>query len=300
MNRKHAYLIKAHHQFEVLKKLLMLLDDERNDIYIHIGLDVEFHAEELQAVVHKSDLYFVERIHEQWGGYSQIQSELILFREAWKRGYEYYHLLSGADLPLKTQDEIHAFFSEHKGKEFLYFCPKSFWEESRYKYEQYYWLQERIGREGHTFLRLVEKCSLFLQRRLGVKRQKSGVEYCLGANWVSITHNLVAYILQNEELIKELFHATLCGDEFFVQTLVWNSKYREQVFSLEDDYYASLRYIDWKRGNPYVWRSQDYAELMKSPYLFARKFEEKVDSEIIDQIFDSIMNKQKKGIGYEK
>ena len=49
-----------------------------------------------------------------------------------------------------------------------------------------------------------------------------------------------------------------------------------------------------------MWRSQDYAELMESPYLFARKFEEKVDSEIIDQIFDSIMNKQKKGIGYEK
>lgn len=33
---KHAYLIAAHSQFELLKKLIVLLDDERNDIYIHV------------------------------------------------------------------------------------------------------------------------------------------------------------------------------------------------------------------------------------------------------------------------
>ena len=32
---KHAYLIIAHHEFEVLEKLIQSLDDARNDIYIH-------------------------------------------------------------------------------------------------------------------------------------------------------------------------------------------------------------------------------------------------------------------------
>lgn len=32
---KHAYLIIAHHEFEILKKLVQAIDDERNDIYIH-------------------------------------------------------------------------------------------------------------------------------------------------------------------------------------------------------------------------------------------------------------------------
>lgn len=50
-DEKHAYLIKAHHQFALLRKLLMLLDDERNDIYIHIGMDVRFEREELKGVV---------------------------------------------------------------------------------------------------------------------------------------------------------------------------------------------------------------------------------------------------------
>jgi len=33
---KHAYMIIAHTNFEQLQTLLDLLDDERNDIYLHI------------------------------------------------------------------------------------------------------------------------------------------------------------------------------------------------------------------------------------------------------------------------
>ena len=127
------------------------------------------------------------------------------------------------------------------------------------------------------------------------------MEYCLGANWVSITHELVGFILENKELIYKMFHATLCADEFFIQTLVWNSgKYRKKVFSLEDDYFASLRLIDWKRGNPYVWRENDYEELMQAPHLFARKFDETVDAAVIEKVFNTIMDRQRKGKSYEK
>ena len=34
--KKHAYLIMAHNQPQILKKLLTLLDHEQNDIYIHV------------------------------------------------------------------------------------------------------------------------------------------------------------------------------------------------------------------------------------------------------------------------
>lgn len=35
-SERHAYLIMAHNNFYILEKLLILLDDPRNDIYIHI------------------------------------------------------------------------------------------------------------------------------------------------------------------------------------------------------------------------------------------------------------------------
>lgn len=288
--KDHAYLIKAHHQFEVLKKLLMLLDDERNDIYLHIGKGVEYNQSELKEVVLKSGLFFVEKVKEEWGGYSQIRSELYLFEAAYKRGYTYYHLLSGSDLPLKTQDEIHDFFEKYQGKEFLYFCPPSFWKESVYKYEQYHWLQEKVGRKSSGCWYFLEKVSLFLQRKLGVKRRYGNMEMCLGANWCSITHELTGYILENRELIYKMFHDTLCCDEFYKQTLVWNSRFKESVFSYEDNYIACLRFIDWKRGNPYVWKLEDYEELISSEHLFARKFEETVDKDIIEKVFEYISN----------
>ena len=33
---KHAYLIIAHNEPNILKTLLLMLDDERNDVYLHV------------------------------------------------------------------------------------------------------------------------------------------------------------------------------------------------------------------------------------------------------------------------
>lgn len=52
---KHAYLIIAHNELEVLKRLISALDDERNDIYIHIDQKATFDGSELR--VDNSKLY---------------------------------------------------------------------------------------------------------------------------------------------------------------------------------------------------------------------------------------------------
>ncbi len=35
---KHAFLIMAHNNLEILQTLVSMLDDERNDIFLHIDL----------------------------------------------------------------------------------------------------------------------------------------------------------------------------------------------------------------------------------------------------------------------
>ena len=40
---------------------------------------------------------------------------------------------------------------------------------------------------------------------------------------------------------------------------------------------------------PYTWHKEDFGELVNSDFLFARKFDENVDSEIIDMIYDYIV-----------
>ena len=39
---KHAFLIIAHNEYPILEVLLSMLDDERNDIYLHISTNEQW------------------------------------------------------------------------------------------------------------------------------------------------------------------------------------------------------------------------------------------------------------------
>ena len=115
---KHAYLIIAHNEFEILKRLIQALDDERNDIYIHFDRKLN-HYPDCRTSYAKLT-FLEERMDVRWGDISVVDAEFALFDEAYRRGeYSYYHLLSGVDIPLKTQNYIHRFFEKNAGKEFV-------------------------------------------------------------------------------------------------------------------------------------------------------------------------------------
>ena len=69
-----------------------------------------------------------------------------------------------------------------------------------------------------------------------------------------------------------------------------DSPYKDNLYhpEFDNDYQACVRYIDWNRGAPYVFRRDDYEELMASTCMFARKFDEKTDKEIIEKIYVSL------------
>ena len=49
---KHAYLIIAHNNFEILEKTLKILDDEKNDFYIHVDKKVKnFDFEKFRIII---------------------------------------------------------------------------------------------------------------------------------------------------------------------------------------------------------------------------------------------------------
>ena len=56
----------------------------------------------------------------------------------------------------------------------------------------------------------------------------------------------------------------------------------------DGDYYSCVRFIDWKRGNPYVFKKGDYNDLMNSKCMFARKFDLSVDEDIVNLIFNNL------------
>ena len=286
----HAYLIMAHNDFYILEKLLKLIDDDRNDIYLHIDKKVKnFDFNYYKNIVKKSNIFFVKRLDVRWGTYSQIKCEMELLKASAINNYKYYHLLSGVDLPLKNQNEIHNFFDK-TDKEFIMFRDLNGLDNLRIDRINYYHLFFKNARSNCKFKvktsRKMHSTFLKLQKKLKYERKKDISKYRDGANWFSITNSLVHYILENEKEINKKYKCTYCADEIFLQTLVYNSKFYKKVNSIKnDDYEGIKRAIDWKRGNPYTYKIEDFEYLINSDMFFARKFSTKVDKKIIDKIY---------------
>lgn len=286
---KHAYLIMAHNNFDLLSKLLILLDDKRNDIYLHVDVKAkEYDPLAMNSLLQHASLIQIKRENVMWAGYSQIRVELRLLEAAVKHEHAYYHLISGVDLPLKSQNEIHEFFAKNNGKEFI-----SIDEASRNGFDAYdrigvyHLFQDRIGRNRHSFLASIERTLINLQVKLHIDRTHAyDFTFYKGAQWFSITHEFALYLLSIEKKIESIYSYCLGADELFAQTELMKSPF---ALNIADNY---MREIDWKRGTPYVWDISDYDSLMQSEFLFARKFDYVNKPEIVDKIFDQLCQYQ--------
>ena len=65
---KHAYLIIAHKCNITFYTLLKMIDDKRNDIFIHMDKkNTNFRENDIRALIKHSDVFFTRRINVQWG-----------------------------------------------------------------------------------------------------------------------------------------------------------------------------------------------------------------------------------------
>ena len=288
----HAYMIIAHNQFDLLEKLVKSLDDNRNDIYIHIDAKVKnFDFDRIKNAVKFSSVYFTDRIRITWGDFSQVKCEMILLKTAVEnqnngKQYEYFHLISGVDLPIKSNDYIHSFFENNKGKEFIHFTNAKDDTQAQNRIRYYHIFRKR----RNLFFKILAQITYRIQMLLDVNRLK-GKDLIIqkGCNWFSITNNLAEYIVDNLNFYEKLFKYSYCADEVFVQTVLKNSPFKNNLYMPQsgDNHLACMRLIDWKRGNPYVFKdNSDFDMIKESPAVFARKFDYERYPEIIDSVLE--------------
>lgn len=289
MNDKHAYLIIAHNEPLLLKTLVSLIDDKRNDIFIFIDGKVDISLFN-DIKVYNSNLIYTKRCSNFWGGVSQIETEYILFETAANTGhYAYYHLLSGVDLPLKSQDYIHDMCRRLNGIEFVGVVSAEKEIERRTRY--YYILQKHFRCSNvyqKVFIKIPQMGFVKLQQLLHVKR-KYDMKMMMGPNWVSITDDFCRYLISKKDEILRMFNHTFLCDEIFIPTILWNSRFRANIYDLDNQYHSCLRKIDWQRGTPYLWRYSDVVELLDNneDYWFARKFTYK-ETKLINAISNTV------------
>ena len=293
---KHAYLIIAHNNFEQLAFLVSLLDFKLHDIYILIDKKSNFthkHEKTIKGSIQNSNLFLIKDKEVNWGGYSQIQAEITLFKQANSTShYSYFHLLSGIDLPLTSNNKIYSFFEENPNKIFVSLASDEIKHrnkvENRVKY--YRLFPELSVRTSNNilwqlFIRIYRRIEIKIQALLGINLvAKHNLNIGYGSNWVSLDKQTTELILENISHIHQIYRNSILSDELFIPTLINQHNLSHKIYyskGLEDkptDFQGNLRYINWWDGSPYTWtdsqRDKDLLITAKNMgHLFSRKFD---------------------------
>ena len=291
---RHAYLVMAHHRPDLLQELLGALDDERNDIYLHIDKRATSDMNPNCFSVEKSNLFFMDRMCVNWGGYSQIECTLNMLEAATNHDtYERYHLITGASFPLRDQDYIHGFFDKHTEEEFMD-IDRPVPERVKYLFlfnEEFRCCGPVKGLIRHALLQLMKCLNMDRSRKFDLTHKK-GLAY-----W-SVTHGLASLVVEKKKLIYDLLRYSSCGDEVFMQTIAYNSEFKNNIFDEEGNPHGSLRLSTWNLEDAGIERpnhsfiKEDRALILnEKTKLFAFKFEGPDGLKLIEDIKKYNFNK---------
>lgn len=266
---RHAYLIMAHNEPQLLDALLKALDDKRNDIFIHIDAKAGFDYASYKPYFSKIH-YIANRIDGRWGDFSLVEIEFALIRAAVRLGqYSHFHLLSGVDLPVKSQDFIHEYCKANPNTLFIGYAQNVTDHELSWR-SQHRFLFSRSFKSGSAIKKITRALVARIQSLVKYTRYPLTVKK--GSQWWSITSDFAKYLLGNEQQIRHYFQGTYCPDEMVVQTLCWNSPFRHNICSVTDEFHGCKRYIPWRNGSLMPFTDHDFTLMQHPDFWFARKF----------------------------
>ena len=274
---KIAHLILGHRQPKQLFRLVDKLIHPNAIVYIHIDKKVSI-APFQELISDSRQVKFIRsRTVITWGTYSMVQATLNSLQEILQDypSCEYVNLMSESDYPLKDAEAVDDFFDNQAGKSFMemHFQDSPWWVEAQQKINKYHLVNYRFA--GRY---LLERCINAISPRRTIPL---GMVFTGRSQWWTLSVNHIRYILdfvRKHPGVTHFFRHTWGPDEFFFQTILFNSSYRDEICN------DNLRYIEWEDGkvNPQLLTTGHLNRLVNSNKLYARKFDVDVDSHILD------------------
>lgn len=298
---KIAYLILAHNQFMQLERLVNSLLHPGAEIFIHVDKRAKFDKNEFQ----QSNVHILEnRISVHWGGFSIIAAQIELIKKANELGrYDYYILLSGADYPIKTHEQLVQYLIDNEGSNFINTIEMPQFNKPFDRIRTFY-LEGGERSEINLKTRWISMWNRVFKKMITNRKLPSPFTnyklYAGGQWWVfhdAFIQYLLLFLEENKQLVRFYKH-TFIPDEMFFHTILMNSHFSHTQK-------GSLTYTDWRLGEPphpslinHIHMAEiniDYSETAYgiSYHCFARKFNDQ-SQEIINSIeaFKSNSNKR--------
>lgn len=266
-----AYLILVHRYPNQFKRLFKSIYHPDNHYLIHVdkrsGVDLQTEIQNFLADFSNATLLKSEKAI--WGGYSLVDAELRGIKELLNMGkqWKFFINLSAQDFPLKSQDYIHNFLSNNIGKDFLKVL-----NQVKARPDTMHRVEEYVTESDNEIISEPIMKRPFLR----------GVTPYIGNQWMILSRQFCEFVTYSPEVdrFKEFYRNTLIADEGFFQTVIMNTSYKSVI--VNDD----KRTIDWIpmgtiKLRPRDFTIQDANFLMSNQDLFARKFDETIDSDIL-------------------
>lgn len=275
---KQAILITAYKDLDMLAPIIEYFDE---DFVFYIHVDKKC-SESVDFLRNYSNIHLYNDYSIDWGGCNHLKAILLLIKHALKdEQISYFHLITGADFPIRSLSEFKRFFECNRDRNYLeYFAlPRASWgKEGGLDRIRYYWLLPSTRYRCGRYIRKIVN----LQRKLKMIRSFPFFEgriYGGGTYW-SVSRRAVSSLMQYFEdnpAYLNRFRWTSIPEEICFPTYWLNSG-----IEFEND---SLRYIDWSdAAAPKVLLDEDYDSMMSSTAFFARKMEKGKSQALINRI----------------
>ena len=274
--KKIAYMITCYKNPKSLHNLISSLNDERVDFYIHV--DKKCDITDFKNLLKKyNNVFFLEnnnRVKIYWGGYSQVQSQYNLIKKILNSGINYKKIvnLTGQDFPLKDNNKIINEICDDREYITCFMLNK---DPNQYNKIKYYHLMD-----SNKFVRkIIDKLKI---------KKKVSYDYYFGSEYWALSRIVLKDIINLYDnlpkLKKELKHS-FAPSEIWIHTLFMMTKYWKDNNVYTKEYnglieLSPLEYFEYT-DKIKILDIQDYDKLIKSNKLFARKFDEKISSELI-------------------
>ncbi len=287
---KHAIIILLHQDLNVLKDLFEFFDE---DFKFFIHIDKHFKCDLDSIRIAHPNVYIFSKYYVNWGGRNILIAELFLIQQALKAdNFDYIHLMSGTDMPIRSLSEFKAFFKRYEGLSFMeyhrYPVPK--WENGTMRRIDFYWINDYINFRNPKYHNIFETIFNFQIKHNIRRRMPKHYEILYGgSNWMSLykdcAHELIPDSSSKLGFLKRL-RFTFAADEVYIHTVLLNSKTQKNIVN------NNKRYIDWNGigGSPSILREEMFREIVFSQCLLGRKFIHPYSDKLISMIKTNIIN----------
>ena len=274
-----ALLVTAYKNTE---QLVRLIESTNNKFRIFIHVDKKSKSIDIDKIKSFDNVKVLNKYNIEWGGVNHLLAILDLLELALMDSeISYIHIISGQDILVKTPSEFEEFFGE-SNKIFMTCVPLNDAPDV-VKRRVENWVPFANLDSRKFAVRCVNNFFYLFQRLLYLTRKTLGEfgDIYKGMVWCSFPRAVAEYVVECNNLHSRFMNAlthTIIPEEFFFQTIIMNSPYKNNVVP------ENLRYTDWHGRNgscPAYLDETDYEKIKKSGDFFARKIDMKISEHLL-------------------